>query len=725
MTVRTDRRGFLGLAAAAGAALAVGFDAQGALAAGAADAPGAAFNPFVRIAPDGAVTVIAKHFEMGQGASTGLATLVAEELGADWAQMRVAFAPADPSRYANLLFGTQGTGGSTAMANSWLQYRKAGAAAREMILRAAAARWGVDPAELDIVEGQVRGAGRSAGLGEFAADAAALTPPAEPALKPASAFRLIGAPDLRRLDGPSKTDGTAEFAMDVKVPGMVWAVILRSPRHGARLTGFDAAGAQAVRGFVDARALPNGAGVAVYARSTWAAIKAREAIEASWDEAEAETRSTDRMEAEHLALLDAPTYQARGEAAQAAAALSGAARVVEADMLLPHLAHAPMEPLNCVIEPLEDGVLIHDGCQFPGLTQPIVAAVLGLRPEQVRIRTVFAGGSFGRRANPTSDYHVEAALAFAALGGKTPVKLVWTREDDLAGGYYRPMAAHRVRVGLDADGRVVGWDHRIAAQSIMKGTAFESVTVHDGVDHSSVEGAADTPYAIPAMSVGLSDWTSPIPVLWWRSVGHSHTAFAMETALDMAAEAAGRDPLELRLELLSGESDDHRRLSGVLRLAAEKAGWGAPLAAGRGRGLAAHKSFGSYVATVVEVTARDGRVRIDRVVCAVDCGTAINPDIVRAQVEGAVGFGIGHAMRNRITFDNGAVEQTNFPDYEPLRMGDIGAIEVHVAPSEAPPSGIGEPGTPPAAPALANAIAAATGVRPLKLPITRAGLSFA
>ncbi|MEO0821869.1 MAG: molybdopterin cofactor-binding domain-containing protein, partial [Pseudomonadota bacterium] len=492
MTLQTNRRAFLMGASAGAAVLVVGLDPAGAFAAGDATAE---LNPFVRITADGTVHVVVKHFEMGQGTTTGLATLVAEELDADWETLEVDFAPADNARYANLLFGGQGTGGSTAIANSFLQYRKAGAAAREVLVAAAAEAWGVGPADVTVENGVLRSGAREAGFGEMIARAAALTPSEEPALKAAESFRLIGRDGLARKDSAAKSTGKAIFAIDVKRPGMVHAVILRAPRFGATLAGFDASGAADVTGYIGAKALPNGKGVAVYGRSTWAAMQARDRVTAEWDFADAENRDTRALVAYHQGLLDRPQYQTRagGDLAATGRAIEGAARLVEAEFVFPHLAHAPLEPLNCVIEPTEGGgVRLHDGCQFPAITQPTVAAILGLEPAQVEIETVYAGGSFGRRATPGSDYQAEAAMAFDLLGRETPVKLVWTREDDIKGGYYRPMAAHRARIGLAEDGTILGWDHRIAVKSILKGTSFEPILVKDGIDSVSVEGVADT-----------------------------------------------------------------------------------------------------------------------------------------------------------------------------------------------------------------------------------------
>jgi isoquinoline 1-oxidoreductase beta subunit len=725
MTIQTTRRVFLKSAGAGAAVLMVGFDSKGSLAAGDA---GAQLNPFVKIFPDGSVSIVIKHFETGQGTSTGLSTLVAEELDADWDSLRFEFAPADSARYANLFFGGQGTGGSTAIANSFLQHRQAGAAARDVLARAAAETWGVPLQSVTVENGVLTSGNKSAHFGEMAATAATLAPTAEPRLKSPDRFRLIGNAAVGRKDSGQKTDGTAVFAMDVKLPGMVYAVILRAPKFGGRSTAFDASGAKEVAGFLDAKPLPNKAGIAVYAKSTWSAIRARDAISVDWDFSDAEIRGTPELIAYHLNLLDRPTYQVRpgGDFSATSTAIEAAEKVVEAEFVFPNLAHAPMEPLNCVIEPTASGVLIHDGCQFPAIAQPVVAAILGLKPEQVEVNTVFAGGSFGRRATPSADYQSEAAMAFDLLGRKTPVKLVWTREDDLAGGYYRPMAAHRARIGIGADGKIVGWDHRIAVKSILKGTSFEDTLIHDGVDKVSIEGVGDTHYAIPAMAVGLSDAQSAVPVLWWRSVGHTHNAYAMEMLIDMAAEAAGVDPVALRLDLLADGDKDQQRLAGVLNLAAERSGWGRPIGAGRGRGIAVHKSFGTYVAEVAEVSVNDaGVVKIERITCAVDCGVAVNPDIIKAQMEGGIGYGLGAIMRNQITMTEGVVDQANFPDYEPLRMADMPKIEVHIMASSEPPSGVGEPGTPPAGPALANAIHGATGKRITRLPMSEAGIEFA
>jgi isoquinoline 1-oxidoreductase beta subunit len=719
MTINTSRRGFLKAATATAAMFYVGVRADGALAAG---SNATDLNPFVQISADGRITAIVKHFEMGQGTSTGLTTLIAEELGVTMDQIDYEFAPSNPQIYNNLLFGAfQGTGGSTAIANSFTQYRTAGAAAREMLISAAAADWGVDPDTLDIIAGEITGGGKSAPLAAYVAAAAALETPAEPRLRTPDEWRLIGKDGAaKRKDTSGKITGSGQFAMDVQLDNQLVVVVAQAPRMGAKVASFDASGAENMRGFVMAQTLPDASGVAVYADTTWAAISAREAISVEWDNSAAEMRSSDEIKTALIAGVNGPsTYQNWGDQAATAARVDGAAKVIDKTFYFPLLAHAPMEPLTCTVEPTaEGGVVLHDGAQFPTFGHMTMSQVLELPMEMVQVKTVLAGGSFGRRANPTADYNLQCAMAFAMTDRSRPVKLVWTREDDVKGGYYRPAFAHRVRVGLDSDGAIIGWDHRIAGQSIMKGTSFEQIAVHDGVDHASVEGVADTPYAVPGMAVGLTDHAKATSVLWWRSVGHSHTAYVMETMIDMVAQETDADPLALRLSMLPGDTPTQTRMAGVLTRVAELADWDAGPVDGRARGLAVHHSFGSYVAEVAEVSGGgDDAIKIEKVWAAVDCGIPVNPDVIRAQIEGGIGYGIGHVMRNQITLTEGVVDQSNFPDYEPLRISDIGAIEVAVIRSTDAPTGVGEPGTPPAGPALANAIARAGSARVVELPM--------
>ncbi|WP_122074627.1 xanthine dehydrogenase family protein molybdopterin-binding subunit [Pseudophaeobacter sp. EL27] len=725
MTINTSRRNFLKTAAAATAVLYVGATSKGVSAAsGSADAM---LNPFVKIDSNGSVIAIVKHFEKGQGPATGLTSLIAEELGVTMDQIGYEFAPSNPKVYNNTLFGQfQGTGGSTAMANSWMQYRTAGANAREMLIKAAAKEWGVEASALDIQAGVISGAGHSAPLGAFVAAAAGIAPTENPRLRAPAEWKIIGNPTTRRKDSPIKVNGTAKFAMDVHLDNQMVVMIKRTPQRGGLVASFDDSAARQIKGFIMAQALPTKHGVAVYAENTWAAMQARAALEVEWDLAAAETRSSQEIKDEILAALDAaPTYNVnKADPAAVKSMVDGAATTIEKAFYFPLLAHAPMEPLNCTIEQTAEGdIVLHDGAQMPTGPHMAYQQIFGLPAEKIHIRTMLAGGSFGRRATPDADYQVEAGLAFVKTDRSRPVKLVWDREDDIRGGYYRPAAGHKVRVGLDDAGNIVGWEHQVAGQSIMKGTPFEAFAVHDGVDHSTVEGIADSPYAVPGMALGLTDTEKATSVLWWRSVGHTHTAYVMEVMMDMAARAVGQDPVAFRLKYLAGEADQARKAA-VLKLAADKGNWGTP-AAGNVQGIAVHKSFGSYVAEVVEISGNlaDG-IQIEKVTAAVDCGIAVNPDVVKAQIEGGIGYGIGHAMRDQITLDGGAVEQSNFPDYEPLRISDIKAIETHIVASSEAPSGIGEPGTPPSAPALANAIAQ-LDLLVAELPMSANGVSFA
>jgi isoquinoline 1-oxidoreductase beta subunit len=707
------RRRFLQSATLGSAALLVGFrfDARRALAADDVFAP----NAFVRIAPDNTVTIIGKHLEMGQGSHTGLAVILAEELDADWAQVKVEAAPADATRYNNLKFGPmQATGGSTSLANSWEQLRRAGATARAMLVEAAAQEWSVPAAEITVDRGVVSHppSGRQATFGELAAKAATLTPPAQVILKDPKDFKLVGKV-VRRVDGSAKTDGSAKFTADFSVPGMLTALIARPPRFGATVKSIDAIGTRRVKGVTHVVQVPSG--VAVVATSFWAARKGRAALRVTWDESRAERRGSDDLFAAYRALAGGPGRPARREG-DAAGALRRAATVIEAIYEFPYLAHAPMEPLDAVVRVGADGCDYWAGSQVQTIDQAVIARTLGLPLDKVRIHTLLAGGSFGRRGTPDGDVAGEAAAIAKAIGRDKTVKLVWTREDDIQGGKYRPLYVHRLRAGLDTQGNIVGWEHRIVGQSLMAGTPFEQAFVKNGVDGTSVEGAANLPYDIPNLTVELHTTQVGIPVLFWRSVGSTHTAYSTETFLDELAHAAGRDPLEVRRALLA----KHPRHLGTLNLAAEKAGWGEPVPAGRARGIAVHESFDTVVAQVAEVSRRpDGLPKVERVVCAVDCGTAVNPDVVRSQMEGGIGFGLAAALWSEITLVHGRVQQRNFDGYRPLRIEDMPAVEVHIVPSGAVPTGVGEPGVPPIAPAVANAFFQLTGQRARRLPFAR------
>lgn len=731
MTVGITRRRLLQSAAAgsaaAGVALTVGFDPRGVLAQGARTSPDV--TPFVKIYSDGTVAAIIKHFEGGQGTATGLSALVAEELNMSLQDITFEMAPSDIQRYANLHIGVQVTGGSTAMANSFLQYRTSAAAAREMLLMAAAQAWDVPVDMLELEDGVISGGGRSAGISDFVDIASNLDVPAEPALKPASEWRVIGNDQKARLDSAAKIDGSAKYSMDVQLDGQLVVAIKRSPRLGGLVASFDDSAAHDVPGFIMAIQMPSNQGVMAYADTTWAAFRARDLVDVSWDFSAAEGRGTEEQKADLLAKVNAaPAYQASEvDLTTASEAIDGAEQIVESDFYFPLLAHAPMEALGATVEPTADGGLIlHDGAQSPTTGHTILSQMLDVPMEDIQVNTLYAGGFFGRRLTPDADYLVELATAFGATDRTRPVKLQWSREDDITGGNYRPTYAHKVRVGLDAVGRIVGWDHRVAGQSIFKGSGFADFFVANGIDATSIEGIHDTPYRLPAFHVGLTDQNGATTPNWWRSVGHNHTAYVMECMMDLCADAAGRDPVEYRLAHLSGREPDQTRMARVISLAAERAGWGQALPEGRSRGIAAHKSFGTYVAQVCEISTDDQRaVKIEKVTAAVDCGIAVTPDVVRAQIEGGIGYGIGHVMRAGLTLENGAVMQSNFHDYETLRIYDLSNIETHIVPSDEAPTGVGEPGTPPAGPALANAIAASGAPMVTHLPMTSSGVRFA
>ncbi len=660
-------------------------------------------NAFIRLGDDGSVTIFSKHLEMGQGAYTGLATIVADELDADWSRVRVEGAPADAQRYGNSAFGgIQGTGGSTAVANSWEQHRQAGATARALLLAAAAQQWSVPVEELStepntVVHTKSR---RKAAYGSLVTAAAALPVPENVPLKDPKDFRYIGKDRAAlRTDARDKTTGQAQFTQDVRLPGMLTAVVAHPPLFGATVKSFDASKAKAVRGVVDVVQIPNG--VAVLADNTWAAKQGRDALAVEWDTGKANTLGDAEIMAELRRLAGRPGTEIRRDG-NAARALAGAAKTVEASYEFPYLSHACMEPMNCVVDLKADRVEIWNGEQFQTPDQMAVAAVTGFKPEQIKINMLYAGGSFGRRANPKADYIVEAVSIAKAIEGRVPVKLVWTREDDSAAGYFRPAFLHKITAGLDAEGKPVAWSHRVVGQSISAGTMFDSGS---GKDPASFEGAADHPYDIPNVYVDLHSPVFGVPTQWWRSVGHTHTGFAVEMFVDELARSAGADPVEFRRSLLGKEP----RWLGVLNLAAEKAGWGSPLPEGRARGVAVHKSFNSYVAEVAEVSLENGKPRVHRVVCAVDCGIVVNPDVVRMQMESGIAYGLSAALYGRIAIDKGKVVSTNFDRYRVLRINEMPAVEVHIVPSTEKPTGVGEPGTPPIGPAVANAVAALTG----------------
>lgn len=710
-----SRRTFLVAAGGAGVGLMVGCAPTASVG---PDFKGLA-GPFVRIATDGTVTTVVKHLEMGQGIMTGLSTIVAEELDADWSKMKVEFAPANAAVYANTGMpggAMQATGGSSSIKGSWDQLRKAGAAARAMLVEAAAAAWGVPAAELTVAKGVISHAasGKSEQFGAFAEAAAKLTPPESPKLKDPRDFTLVGK-TAPRLDSVAKSRGAATFTLDLYPEGVRMAVIAHPPKFGALVASFDASAAEKVPGVLRVVQVPRG--VAVVAESTWAALKGREALKITWDESKAESRSSDEMMAAFRETAKAPgaPFLQRGDAAKG---LEGAATVIEAGYDFPFLAHATMEPMDCVAQVTRGKCEIWTASQIQTIDQGAAAGALGLRPDQVIVHSQIAGGSFGRRANFDADYTVETVTIARAMGDGKPVKLMWTREDDFKAGKYRPMVHHAVQAGVSADGKLTGWKHTIAGISLGDGTPF-ALMRQNGIDPSLVEGIFDTPYGFADFDGQLHITQAGVPTLWWRSVGHTHTAYALETMVDRVAKAVNKDPVAFRRELLAAkDATDAPRHLGVLDLAAEKAGWGAPVPAGKARGVALHKSFGTYVCEIADLSLNgDGTWKVDKVTVAVDCGIAVNPDVVTAQMEGGVGFALSAIKHEQITLTKGVVDQANFPDYPVLRINEMPQVEVHIVPSGEAPTGVGEPGVPPLGPAVANAIFAATGKAITSLPM--------
>jgi isoquinoline 1-oxidoreductase subunit beta len=715
---KPSRRMFLVGAAATSTGFAVGFTATPALAQ-AQIAPAPSVTPFpayVRIGSDNTVTVISAHFEMGQGSYNGLATLLAEELGCDWSQIRVEGGAGNVKAYGNLAWGgaIQGTGGSTAMASSFDRYRRAGATAREMLKTAAASAWKVPAGEIRVEKGVLSHAsGKTGTFGEFATAAATVAPPANPPLKTPAEWTLIGNEKLPRYDSRAKTMGAETFTIDVKLPGMLTAVPIHAPVFGATVKSFDATKAKAIKGVVDV--VETSRGLAVVADHMWTALKARELVSVVWDDSKAFKQTSADMMQEYRALAAKPGLPAE-VIGNVDTGFKAAAKVLEATFEFPYLAHAALEPLNAIARMNADKTLeVWGGLQMPDLYQAMAGRAAGLPPDQVILHVMKSGGSFGRRAVMDADVIVEAVETAKAIGFRAPVKMQWTREDDMRGGRYRPAYVHAIKAGLDKDGKIVAWQNRIVGQSIIAGTPFEGMMVTNGVDATSVEGAAKLPYAIPNMRVELSTVKAGAPVLWWRAVGSTHTAYVVEAFMDELAEAAGKDPVAYRLAML----DKHPRFAGVLKLAAEKSGWYTPAPAGRFRGVAVAESFNSFVAHVAEVSMKDGKMKVERIVCAIDCGVAVNPDQVRAQMEGGIGFGLGAILKSQITLDKGQVVEGNFDGYDVLRLDEMPVVEVHVAKSAEYPSGAGEPGVPPIGPAVANAYYAATKKRIRILPFAR------
>jgi isoquinoline 1-oxidoreductase beta subunit len=715
-TFKPSRRQFLFGAAVAGAGLSVSFRVPGARAEDAKAEPNP-FNAYVTISPDNKVTILSAHMDMGQGAYHGIATLVAEELEADRDQLVVVGAAGNPKLYGNLAWGgvAQGTGGSSAMFSSFDRYRKAGALARIMLVNAAAKQWNIPAGEITVEKGVLSHAsGKQATFGELADAAAQEQVPAEVALKPRDQWKVIGSEDFRRIDSREKSTGQQPYTIDLKLPGMLTAMVAHPPLFGAKVKSFDPAPAKAVKGVIDVVQISRG--VAVVAENTWAAMKGRDALTVEWDDSAAEKRGSAELFAEYLKQADQPGEAVAATRGDVDAAMAKATKTIEATYQFPYLAHAALEPMDAVAHKNGDVLEIWGGHQMPDLYQAVASQIAGVKPENVTLHVMKTGGGFGRRAVTDADIIVEAVETAKAIGWKAPVKVLWTREDDMRGGRYRPLFVHKVKVGLDDAGNILAWQHRQVGQSLLIGTPFEAMGVKDGVDGSSVEGVSDTKYALENFRSEVVNAKVGVPVLWWRSVGHTHTAYVMETMIDDIARQTGKDPIELRRALLK----DHPRHLATLNLAAEKAEWGKEMPKGTFRGVALHESFGTVVAEIADIKMDDkGGFKVERVVCAVDCGTAINPDQVRAQMEGGIGFGLGSVLHEELTLTKGAVDQTNYDAYLPLRIEEMPMVETYIVPSEAVPSGVGEPGVPPIGPAVANALAKATGKHVRILPFAK------
>jgi len=665
-------------------------------------------NAFIRIAADDSITIVVNKSEMGQGVYTSLPMLIAEELEANWSRIRVESAPV-AAVYNHTGLGMQLTGGSSSIPSSWEQLRRVGASARILLIRAAAQQWGVPESECHAENSQVihASSGKKTSYGALAAAAAKLPLPDNVVLKLPKDFKLIGKP-MKRLDTPAKINGSAQFGLDVYLPGVLTVLIARSPVFGGKVKSFDATEARKLPGVEGVYQVPTG--IAVAASGFWPAKTARDLLEIEWDEGPGAALSTPKMFAEFIEMAKQPGAVARkdGDTVQG---FKTAHKSISAEYEVPYLAHAAMEPLNVVVDLKPDHCIIWTGTQAQTMDRAMAAKTAGLKPEQVEIHTTFLGGGFGRRANPRSDFVIEAVQVAVAVG--KPVKVVWSREDDMRGGNYRPMWADHIEAGIAKDGKPLAWKHTIVGQSIVADTPFEAFITHNGIDATSVEGASTLPYVIPNLQVELHSPKNAVPVQWWQSVGHSHTAFVVETMIDELAHLAGKDPVAYRLAILPAAS----RYQGVLQLAADKAGWDKKkLPAGHAYGIAVHQSFESYVAEIAEVSLENGKIRVHRVVAAVDCGMVINPDGVRQQIEGAVVYGLSAALHGAITLENGRVMQSNFNDYAPLRFSEMPQVEVHIVASSEPPTGIGEPGTPPIAPAVANAVFTLTGKRMRRMP---------
>ena len=711
--LKVGRRGFLKTGAAGAAGLVVGFYLPGrleALAASPAALPAnvapAALNAWMLISPDNTVKIIIDKSEMGQGILTALCMIAAEELDCDWKKIRTEFAPA-AKEYFNPAFGMQGTGGSSSVRSSWDPMRKAGAAARDMLLQAAAKKWGVDKSACRAENGMIfhDATKRKLSYGSVALAASKLPVPQDVPLKDPKEYSIVGKP-TKRLDTPDKVNGRAEFGLDVRRPGMLYAVVQRCPVFGGKVASFDATKAKAVPGVKNVIQISNG--IAVVADNTWTAMQGRRALDVKWDEGPNANLTSEGISKLFAERTMQPGVEARKEG-DAAAALSGATQKLEAIYEVPYLAHATMEPENCTADVRADRVDVWAPTQFQTISQATAAKICGLKPEAAFIHTTFLGGGFGRKGGV--DFVIEAVEISKAIGA--PVKLTWSREDDTQHDYYRPASYARMAGAIGADGWPVAWTTRIACPSIME--AWFPGRTQNNLDPTSVEGVANLPYTIPNILVDYQRTEPGIPVGFWRSVGASQNGFFSECFIDELAAAAKKDPYEFRRHLLSKSP---RHLA-VLELAAQKARWNTPLPAGRFRGIAVLFAFESYAAQVIEISVNRSAktLQVHRVVCAVDVGQVVNPSTIVAQSESAVVYGLSAGLYGNITIAGGRVKETNFNNYPVLRLNEMPVVEVHIVPSTEKPTGAGELSVPPVIPALCNAIFAATGKRIRRMPI--------
>ena len=709
----TSRRAFLKTSTAATGGLIMGVSLP-LLGAGAAQAAGTVHTPnaWVHIADDNRITLMVARSEMGQGVYTSMSMLIAEELNVGLKQVQVVAAP-PAAVYVNALLGAQITGGSTSVRDGWEKLRVAGAQVRQMLLQAAANQWSVDVASLKADQGMVTGpGGKTASYGQLAEAAAKLPVPEKPALKDPKDFVLVGK-RTKRIDTPAKVNGTAEFGIDVKLPGMVYASLAQCPVIGGKVVSFDAAKAKSMPGVIDVVQIPDG--VAVVAASWWQAKKARDTVTIQWDEgAGAQLSSEGMINSTRAAAASAKPIEIAKPQGDVAAALKGAAKVVEAEYVQPLQAHVPLEPMNFTAHVNGDNILLVGPTQFQQGAQGAVAAALGVKPEAITLKTTYLGGGFGRRLE--LDFIVQAAQISKAVN--KPIKLVWTREDDFTHDFYRPVAVNQLKAGLDASGKPVAMHFKVASQSVtQRAFGLPANTLDPFMAEASVPG-----YNIPNTQHDLVIHDAGLRVGYWRAVSHNMNAFANESFIDELALAAGQDPYRYRLSLLEGKP----RFANVLKLAAEKAGWGQPLAKGRARGIALMEGYDTYMAQVAEVSLNEaGEVHVHRVTVAVDPGHMVNPDTVEAQIQSSVVFGMGAALKHQITLEAGRVQQTNYNTFQPVRMFEAPKVDIVLVQSQEKPGGIGEPATAVVGPAIANAVAALTGKRVRRLPITAEALKQA